>query len=201
MQRCPKCQTVKEDSEFGQNKSRRSGLAAICRECRRTANKEYWERNGRKYNKGGDRERKRKPDTEHDIEVRRRYVDANRERINARQREYYRRHKEERKQYYEANRASILARRREYCKRNMSKLMANFRDYTERYPERILAAKVVREAIEQKQLKPARKFKCADCCKKAEHLHHESYAEDQWLNVVPLCRSCHRKRHIMSNGV
>ena len=30
----------------------------------------------------------------------------------------------------------------------------------------------------------------------AQHYHHESYAREDWLNVVPLCASCHRQHHV-----
>lgn len=38
--------------------------------------------------------------------------------------------------------------------------------------------------------------KCAECGKKAAHYHHANgYAKEHWLDVVPLCRSCHKKAH------
>lgn len=126
------------------------------------------------------------------------YVEANHEQVVERQRQYNARHKEERKQYYENTRSARIAYGREYRKKNMPVILERLREYGEKYPERILAAKAVREAIKQKAIKPARKQKCADCGKKAQHLHHESYEPDQWINVVPLCRSCHKKRHMSS---
>lgn len=201
MKRCPKCNTVKEHTEFGQNKHRADGLAAYCKECKRTESKAYWAKNGHKYAKGGEKERPPKPETDREIATRLRYRTENRDLINARQRDYYRLHSEERKQYYAATRETRLAQRREYRKRNMSVLVAKSREYAELHPERMQASKAVREAIKRKQIKPARKCKCADCGAKAQDLHHESYAEEDWIKVVPLCRSCHKKRHIMSNAV
>ena len=201
MKRCPKCNTVKDDTEFGKDKHRGDGLTAYCKECKRVESKAYWAQNGHKYAKGGEKERAPKPETEKGIATRRRYQTENRELINARQRDYYRQHRDERKRYYVATREARLAQRREYRKRNMPVLTAKSREYAELHPERMQAAKAVREAIKQKQIKPARKCKCADCGAKAQHLHHESYAEKEWLNVVPLCRSCHKKRHIMSKVV
>jgi hypothetical protein len=201
MKRCPKCNTVKDATEFGSDKRRNDGLTALCKECRREQNKLYWAENGHKYAKGGEKERTHKPETPADRETRKRYVAMNRDRLNERQRKYYQEHKEEHKQYTEATRETRLARRREYCKKNMAKLTAQAREYAELHPERILAKKAVHEAIRRKQIAPAKKCKCADCGKQAHHLHHESYAEEQRLNVIPLCRSCHRKRHIMSNKV
>jgi hypothetical protein len=201
MKRCSKCDTAKDDTEFGKDKRSSDGLTSICKECRRAANKAYWAKNGRKYAKGGEKERTHAPETP-DARIKRKlYVSANRETINARQREYYRQHKEERRQYYEKTRDVRLARRREYCKRNMASLTVKAKQYAEMYPERMQAAKAVREAIKRKQIRPARKCKCVDCGRKAQHLHHESYAPEAWLYVIPLCRSCHKKRHIMSKEV
>lgn len=126
------------------------------------------------------------------------YVEANHEKVLERQKQYNERHKEEIKQYYQMTRPARLAYMREYRKNNMPAILDKCREYAEKYPERILAAKAVREAIKQKLIKPARKQKCADCGKKAQHLHHESYEPDQWTNVVPLCQSCHKKRHMSS---
>jgi len=201
MLRCSKCKMVKEETEFSRNRSKATGHNSVCKECQRAASKEYWARNGHKYAKGGEKEREHKPETPQDVATRKRYVEANRERLNARQRQYYADHREQRKQYYDANRNTILARRRAYVKANIEQLTAKSYEYAERYPERIEAAKAVRDAIKRKQIKPAKKCKCADCGQKAEHLHHESYAPEKWLDVVPLCRSCHRKRHIMSKQV
>lgn len=35
----------------------------------------------------------------------------------------------------------------------------------------------------------------ADCGEQAQHYHHDSYEEADWLKVTPLCCNCHRKRH------
>lgn len=37
--------------------------------------------------------------------------------------------------------------------------------------------------------------KCANCGAQAQEYHHESYEREHWLDVVPLCRKCHRSRH------
>lgn len=110
--------------------------------------------------------------------------------------EYRRKHGGAKRAYYQRTRKQRLEHMREYRKKNMLSIMAKQHEYEEKYPERVQARKAVREAIKRKDLLPARKCKCADCGKKAAHLHHESYAPEQWLAVVPLCQSCHKLRHM-----
>ena len=55
------------------------------------------------------------------------------------------------------------------------------------------------KAVSQGLFKPAKELLCENCGKQAAHLHHPSYAEEDFLNVIPLCRSCHRKQHPRKN--
>lgn len=102
-------------------------------------------------------------------ETRRRWVEANREKINAASREQRRRH---------------ALRVREYANK-----------YNHEHADFYLAAKAVQRAIRHKLLLPAKECICVDCGKQARHYHHESYAEQERLNVTPLCASCHKRRH------
>ena len=58
-----------------------------------------------------------------------------------------------------------------------------------------LARQVVSLAIKKGELAPASACECQDCQAPASVLHHHSYEPDHWLDVVPLCRSCHGIRH------
>lgn len=69
-------------------------------------------------------------------------------------------------------------------------------DYmTERnlHPEALEAHKAISRARSQGSLAVASEYLCVSCGNQAHEWHHESYAEDQRLNVIPLCRSCHRR--------
>ena len=46
------------------------------------------------------------------------------------------------------------------------------------------------------QLPLATTKQCQDCGLQAEEYHHESYAEEDWLKVIPLCKKCHVSRHV-----
>jgi hypothetical protein len=62
----------------------------------------------------------------------------------------------------------------------------------ERYPERKHARDAVYRALKTgKLIKPD---SCQDCNTETDDLqgHHESYEQDEWLNVKWLCRKCHR---------
>ncbi len=169
MRTCNKCHQVKDESEFHKDRTRVDGLAYVCKACRREQTKHYRE-------------------TNHAL-------------VLERQRQYKALNKDKIKSYYQQNREDIAAQRREYRKMNPSvsqRAQARVRRYYEKYPERELAAKAVQDAVHQGKLKPARKQKCADCGKKAHHLHHESYEPKDWLKVIPLCRICHKKRHMSS---
>jgi hypothetical protein len=39
-------------------------------------------------------------------------------------------------------------------------------------------------------------FKCRDCNEQAEEYHHYlGYAPEHWLDVIALCKDCHRQNH------
>jgi hypothetical protein len=58
------------------------------------------------------------------------------------------------------------------------------------------AYRSVKLAIELKQLLPPNQHKCQFCQTQAKLYHHdEGYTDDNILTVIPLCSSCHNKRH------
>ena len=58
------------------------------------------------------------------------------------------------------------------------------------------AKNAVYRAIKRQEMAPPSACICADCGRTtAQVLHHHSYDCEHWLDVVPLCRSCHGIRH------
>lgn len=57
------------------------------------------------------------------------------------------------------------------------------------------AQQAVLKAIAKKKLAPANSHKCVGCSNHAQCFHHESYAPEHRLCVVPLCYKCHRRHH------
>ena len=69
-------------------------------------------------------------------------------------------------------------------------------EYNRKNPEKYAAHKAVTIAIKRGELAPAAACQCMDCnATPAQTLHHHSYHPDHWLDVIPLCRSCHGIRH------
>lgn len=62
------------------------------------------------------------------------------------------------------------------------------------YPERIAANLAVNNAVCAGTLPPVGTRSCS-CGLVASDYHHESYAVEDHLYVIPVCRTCHRKIH------
>ena len=67
--------------------------------------------------------------------------------------------------------------------------------WCERNPIKKKAANAVHYAVGKGILAPFSEYACEDCNAQAELYHHESYKKEHWLDVTPLCRSCHLTRH------
>lgn len=68
-------------------------------------------------------------------------------------------------------------------------------NYRNKYPNKNKAHNAVNNAIRDGRLFKSEVCQC--CGVKMDKLegHHESYEEDQWLNVIWLCDKCHKTRH------
>lgn len=58
------------------------------------------------------------------------------------------------------------------------------------------ARQLVNRAVEAGTLAPVSECACVFCGNGAHVYHHHSYAPDDWLNVDPLCGSCHKLLHL-----
>lgn len=83
----------------------------------------------------------------------------------------------------------------EYKKRNRLAIERRASQYRQKHPERYRAMNAVWSAILTGKLTKANEHKCANpqCDQVASEYHHFSYAQKHWLDVIPLCASCHRK--------
>jgi hypothetical protein len=88
--------------------------------------------------------------------------------------------------------------RREYLKKwrqsDKGKEMERRRSKT-RYQERreeTLAKAAVQRAVKKGALPHISEQECSGCGDVAREYHHESYAKEHQLDVVPLCKMCHR---------
>ncbi len=139
--------------------------------------------------------------------------------------EYYRNHKDEikeyKKEYYQENkeqhnektkewRKNHPGRWKEYnkewvknnLKRHKEIHLKASRKHKEKYPLRHKAQNYITHAVEARKIPPAREFKCEECGEQAQEYHHyKGYEEENWLDVIPLCRKCHGIPHLEAKAV
>ena len=94
-----------------------------------------------------------------------------------------------------AGAAKEKQRQQERYLRDQENIRERHRGYRLAHPERNKANDAIKTAVRRGELAPASACQCNDCSKPAVDLHHHSYEPKHWLDVVPLCASCHRIRH------
>lgn len=67
--------------------------------------------------------------------------------------------------------------------------------YQKQHVDKTRAHRAVNDAVRYGKLPSIHVRKCVDCGQQANHYHHESYAIDRFLDVIPLCLGCHGIRH------
>lgn len=109
------------------------------------------------------------------------YRSANSENIRKRKSEYHAAHLEEQRRY---RAIYYILHRKEFLDR--------MRRLKELYPERSRAREAVHTAVRYgKLIRPEHCSRCGVQCKPDGH-HHNGYAREHWLDVVWLCRRCHK---------
>lgn len=71
--------------------------------------------------------------------------------------------------------------------------------YRKRFPGKRKAQAAVTYAIKLSKIPRASACKCTNCGLQACDYHHESYEKEHWLDVIPLCRACHKLIHRQSS--
>jgi len=75
-------------------------------------------------------------------------------------------------------------------------IIAGEKRYRLKHPEKRKARNAVTHAIETGRLLPTSSFGCYYCSAPAQHYHHQNgYTEEHRLDVVPVCRKCHKEIH------
>lgn len=115
----------------------------------------------------------------------RKWAEENPEKSKKIKRKSKRKHKEKNKQanrnYYHKNKNKISKYRYRWNKENKIKRQAH---------------SAVWNAIKNGKLIPAKELECANCGNDAHEYHHWSYKKEHWLDVIPLCCSCHKLEHV-----
>lgn len=97
--------------------------------------------------------------------------------------------------WYLANRSRIQEKTRYRRKTEQEHYREIGRRYREANPDKRRANQAVLYAIRIGKLPPVYKQQCATCGVRAQHYHHWSYEQENWLSVVPVCISCHGRIH------
>jgi hypothetical protein len=210
---CSKCDRDLPLSKFGNDRQKKDGLSHWCKECRAASERAYAKTEAGKATRK--RASKKFNATEKGKAAMRR---ANKSEAAKRSREkYYASPKAaERLKRYLATEAGAAVKKRaernylasEYGKQHRREYQIQYTQ-TERgkrkvreaaarmrakYPERISARKRIAQLVADGKMPPARDLVCQQCDRPAtEYHHHLGYDVEHWLDVVPLCRSCHEK--------
>lgn len=80
----------------------------------------------------------------------------------------------------------------------ISHAKSNKKQY-ETHKQQIKARGAVRYAIKTGKLPSISTQICRNCGKIAENYHHDNYDKAHYLDVIPLCRACHVRYHLIAS--
>ena len=96
-----------------------------------------------------------------------------------------------RRAYQRSDKYKVGHYRRQKNFRKTPKAKTIRKRYETAYPNRVKARNAVMYGIQTRKLPQPDSLNCP-CGKQAqEYHHHKGYAREHWLDVIPLCRSCH----------
>jgi len=101
------------------------------------------------------------------------------------------------KAWKKANPEKCRARVKAWKKTNPAKKGAHSKTYEQNNPEKNAAHLAVCNAVRRKHLPRVSTCDCVDCGIQAAEYHHKDYSKP--LEVEPLCKLCHVKRHNPDN--
>jgi hypothetical protein len=83
---------------------------------------------------------------------------------------------------------------KDWERKNPNKVLEFIRKTHLLHPDRYRARNAVNNAVRDGKLQPASNFICSNCKKiqASEYHHHNGYDPDHWLDVIPLCKACHK---------
>ena len=164
---CTKCTNILPISEFFRDKSHKDGHSTQCKKCRMAQREIY-----RKTEKG---------------------------KITCARYDKSAHGKKKKKQYRESPNGRAAVKRSQQSEKCRKKDNIRSKHYREKYPLRIKANNAVTLSILANKIPYPKYFTCQDCDKNIAQVyhHHKGYAKANWLDVIPLCYSCHRQCHLV----
>jgi hypothetical protein len=95
--------------------------------------------------------------------------------------------------YYNAHKENIAVRRKKWGDNNLSRLASIARKYRKIHADRQAARNAVNDAVIRGVIVAPKHLICSNCKKQAQEYHHyKGYKREHWLDVIPLCRDCHK---------
>jgi len=160
--KCTQCGRSKNINDFRKRARSPGGIRAECKECQDNYQRKYYQSNSAKV-----------------ISKNKEWVINNPERSDAIKTKWRQNHPEVGKNW---------------ARNNPDKIRDSTRKQRLIHPERSRARKAVQNAITRGDIKKASEFICRSCnIKQASQYHHYlGYEKEHWLDVVPLCRKCHK---------
>ena len=147
--KCNKCNVIRDVSEFYKLKGSKDGLRGICKVCEKQYPKTFDKENRKKYLEANKEKIKQN---------RNRYYEANKEKIKEKVKQYQEGNKEKvrayQKQYIEANKEKVKESRKKYIEENKEKLKQNHKQYYEANKKKMkLASNKYNKANKEKIIK------------------------------------------------
>lgn len=99
--------------------------------------------------------------------------------------------REARKRYQQTKKGKAIKKRYQQSKKGKA---TKKRFYIQNI-NRCKATSAIQHAIKNGKLPQQNTLQCHYCPAQAKQYHHPSYAPKHYLNVIPICRKCHRKIH------
>ena len=169
MRKCTMCGEEKDNDCFYKNKSRKDGLYYQCKQCFSCYRKERYLSNS-----GNVREKNRQ------------YYNKNRNTIIEKNREW---RCKNRKKVLESDRARYIMNIDEVRKKSRERAINNKEQYS--------AQRRLRRFLKENEIAIPRY--CQKCKKECRPDAHHFNGYEKWMDVVFLCRSCHKKTHSNEN--
>lgn len=208
---CSKCRKELPETKeyFVIASNTKSGLGAMCRECRHDSymkKREYYIEKSRKYykeNRNKILEKQKiyaEQNKEHKREYDKKYREKNRDKDKERLKIYYENNKEYLSQYirkyYIANKESIKETNKRWVEKNCEKV----RQMKRRRKNKIKQIKSDLTLEQWEEIKKFFNYECA-CCGKKEKLEQDHFiavskgGEYTKTNIIPLCRRCNASKN------
>lgn len=168
MKYCNKCETWKPESEFYKHKLHKDGLTSHCKICTKSSVSKYL---------SSPKGRLKKQ------EYKKVYIKTEKGRSV---------HTEAKRRW----RQTPSGQKAEHRHRQTEKGKAAKQRYLEKYPEKQIAKNKVTYAVTSNKIPSVLTQRCSSCGQPAAEYHHYlGYSPENWFDITPLCRLCHKKVH------